>query len=74
MADDQDSGMANGLIVGFIAGTVVGAVLALLFAPKPGHELCAELKERAGDLVDDAQHYIVRARSKATEIIVSWHE
>jgi gas vesicle protein len=48
---------------------VVGAVLALLYAPKAGHELRAELKGRAGDFVDDAQEYMAKARTKATEII-----
>ncbi len=69
MADEQDDGMAKGVIVGFIAGSLVGAVLALLYAPKAGRELRAELKDRAGDIVDDAQVYMNKARAKATEII-----
>jgi len=68
MADEND-GMAKGLIVGFIAGSIVGAALALLYAPKPGSELRADIKEKAGDLMDDAQVFIDRAKVKATDII-----
>jgi gas vesicle protein len=68
MAQEQD-GMAKGLIVGFIAGSIVGAAIALLYAPKPGKELRADIKEKAGDLIDDAQVFIDKARSKASDII-----
>lgn len=68
MAQDND-GMAKGLIIGFIAGSVVGAVLALLYAPKSGRELRADIKQKTGELVDDAEEYLQRARKRATEII-----
>jgi gas vesicle protein len=68
MAQEQD-GMAKGLIVGFIAGSIVGAAIALLYAPKPGQELRADIKEKAGDLIDDAQVFIDKARSNASDII-----
>jgi gas vesicle protein len=69
MAQYNIDGMAKGLIFGFIAGSVVGAVLALLYAPKTGKEFRADLKERAGDLADEAQEYLSRAKTKAVEII-----
>jgi len=68
MAQEND-GMAKGLILGFITGSIVGAAVALLYAPKAGKELRADLKEKAGDFVDDAQEYIARARSKAVDIV-----
>jgi hypothetical protein len=37
------------MIGAFALGTVVGGVLALLFAPKPGHELRHDLGERLDD-------------------------
>ena len=58
MAQEND-GMAKGLIVGFIAGSIVGAAIALLYAPKAGKELRADIKEKTSDLMDDAQEYIV---------------
>jgi hypothetical protein len=37
---------AFSMIAAFALGTVVGGALALLFAPKPGHELRHDLGER----------------------------
>ena len=68
MAQDDD-GMSKGLIIGFVTGTIVGGVLALLFAPKTGRDFRADLKTKAGDLAGDAQQYVNRAKSKATDII-----
>ncbi len=68
MAEDND-GMAKGLIIGFIAGSIAGAVLALLYAPKPGSQLRAELKEKAKDVVNNAEDYVDRAKAKAVEIV-----
>jgi len=42
------------LLGAFALGTVVGGALALLFAPKPGHQLRQDLGER----LDDATHRI----------------
>ncbi len=68
MAQENDS-MAKGLIVGFVAGSIIGAAMALLYAPKSGKELRADLREKTGDIVEDAQEYISRAKSKAVDII-----
>jgi gas vesicle protein len=65
----ENDGMAKGLIMGFIAGSIVGAAIALLYAPKSGREFRSDLKEKAGDLMDDAQEYMDRAKSKAVEIV-----
>ena len=37
------------LLGAFALGTIVGGALALLFAPKPGHELRQDLGERLDD-------------------------
>ena len=66
MASEND-GMAKGLIVGFIAGSVVGAVVALLYAPKSGRELRKDIKEKSTSLVDTAEEYLSRARTKTGE-------
>jgi len=68
MAQDNE-GMAKGLVVGFIAGTIAGAVLALLYAPTTGKELRDGLREKAKDVVDNADEYLARARAKAVEIV-----
>jgi gas vesicle protein len=37
-------------VVSFSAGAIIGAGLALLYAPKPGHEI----REQVGDVTEDA--------------------
>jgi gas vesicle protein len=69
MANENNDGMAKGLVVGFISGAIVGAVVGLLFAPKAGKELRADIREKAGDLAEEAEEYIQKARAKATELI-----
>ncbi|MDE3058773.1 MAG: YtxH domain-containing protein [Bacteroidota bacterium] len=68
MAQDDD-GMGKGLLLGLLAGSVIGAVVALLYAPKPGRELRADIKNKANELADDADEYVKMARTKAVDII-----
>lgn len=69
MANENNDSMAKGLVIGFVSGAIVGAVVGLLFAPKPGRELRADIREKAGDLAENAEEYIQKARAKATELI-----
>ena len=69
MAEDNNDGMAKGLIVGFIAGSIVGAALALLYAPKSGRELRRDIKDKTNELVDKGEEYLAKAKTKATEIV-----
>ena len=66
---ERDNGLVKGLAIGILAGGAIGAILALLYAPKSGKELRAEIKERADDLIEDAEGYAKAARSKASAII-----
>jgi len=68
MADEQD-GMAKGLMIGFIAGSAIGAIVALLYAPKSGKEMRADIKEKAGDLKDEVAEKLNLARAKAVDIV-----
>jgi gas vesicle protein len=65
----NNNNMVKGLIVGFLAGSAIGAVLALLYAPKSGKELRADLKEKADDLLEGADEYVQAARTKATAMV-----
>ncbi len=65
----ENEGMAKGLVMGFLAGAVVGTVLGLLYAPKPGKELRADIKRKTDEFVGDAEEYVSRARRKAGEIL-----
>jgi gas vesicle protein len=69
MSVEEDNGMRKGLVIGLLAGGVLGAVIALLYAPKPGKELRADIKNKAGEIMDDAEGYINVAKSKAVDII-----
>jgi gas vesicle protein len=68
MADKND-GMLKGLVIGLLAGGAIGAVVALLYAPKSGKELRADIKEKAGDLMEDAEQAIQHAKDRAGEIV-----
>ncbi len=65
----QMSGMTKGLVVGLLAGGAIGAVVALLYAPKSGKELRAELREKADDLMEGADEYVHAAKTKAGELV-----
>ncbi len=65
----QDKGVVKGLVIGLLAGGAIGAVLALLYAPKSGKELRADIRDRADDLMEGAEDYMKAARSKAGEIV-----
>jgi len=59
----------RGFVAGLFAGGIIGAALALLYAPKSGKELRAELKERADHLIEDADEYLNSAQEKAQQIV-----
>ncbi|KXK04649.1 MAG: gas vesicle protein [Chlorobi bacterium OLB4] len=40
----DDNKMAKGMMIGFITGGIVGSIIALLYAPKSGRELRADIK------------------------------
>lgn len=68
MANNDDDSK-TGLLIGFLAGAVVGGIIALLYAPKPGKELRADIKNKAGEAIENADEYISAAKHKAVDII-----
>ena len=66
---DESSGGGKGLLVGFLLGGIVGAVLALLYAPKSGHELRSDIKKKTADLKDQRDEYLKVAKSRAVDIV-----
>lgn len=65
--NEEDS--KTGFLIGFLAGAVVGGIVALLYAPKPGKELRADIRNKAGEAMDSAEEYVSAAKHKAVDII-----
>jgi gas vesicle protein len=65
----KNEGMMKGLVIGLLAGGAIGAILALLYAPKSGKELRADIREKADEFRDDADEYLSTVRSKAGDIV-----
>lgn len=66
MADN--SGTTKGFIFGLIAGGAIGAVLALLYAPKSGRELRADIKAKTDELMDNAEEMMQSAKNRLPEM------
>lgn len=65
----DENKMAKGLFFGFLAGGIVGAAIALLYAPKSGKDLRADIAKKKDEILDDASEYMQIAKEKATELI-----
>ena len=65
----ENNGMVKGFVIGLLAGGAIGAIVALLYAPKSGKELRADIREKADDLVGGAEEYLHAVKSKAGEIV-----
>jgi gas vesicle protein len=68
MAHDNNN-LSKGLLLGFLAGGALGAILALLYAPKSGKELRADIKHKADDYLDEAEKYLAEAKDRAKDLI-----
>ncbi|MEK7250725.1 MAG: YtxH domain-containing protein [Bacteroidota bacterium] len=67
MANDNN-GTTKGFIFGLLAGSAIGAVLALLYAPKSGKELRADIKAKTDELMSNAENILDETRAKLPEI------
>jgi gas vesicle protein len=67
MAGDEYGICACRVFLPFLAGVVVGAGLSLLYAPKSGKEL----REKIGELTDDAIDKVKNYATEAQEKIIS---
>ena len=65
----QENHLGKGVLIGFITGGALGAALALLYAPKTGKELRAEIRTKSDDYLDEADKYIAEAKDKAIDLI-----
>lgn len=56
---------------GFFYGLGLGVALGVLFAPMSGEETRNNLKEKAGDLGDNARQFADQAKDKANQYVDS---
>jgi gas vesicle protein len=54
---------------GFLIGGTIGAVIALLFAPKSGDELRADIRRKSRELYDETEAHLGEWKEKAAEVI-----
>jgi gas vesicle protein len=62
----------NGLSIflrGLLTGAILGGLVGILFAPKSGKELRAEIKEKGAEAFEDAKEFYSDARGKAKAIL-----
>ena len=66
---ENNRGLSKGLLIGFLAGGIVGSLAALLYAPKSGKELRADIKRKASDIAEGAGEFVQSARAKTVDIV-----
>jgi gas vesicle protein len=66
MANNSDG--TKSFIFGLLAGSAIGAILALLYAPKSGKELRADIKAKTDELMDSADTALREVRGKLPDI------
>lgn len=65
----EESKMTKGLVLGFLTGGIVGTLVTLLYAPKAGKELRADITKKKDEIIDDTSEYMQIAKEKASELI-----
>jgi gas vesicle protein len=69
MASDECGICADRVILPFLAGAVIGTGLSLLYAPKTGKELREKIGDMTDDAVDMVKNYATEAQEKMTSAI-----
>jgi len=54
---------------GVFIGSAIGAALALLFAPKSGNELRADIRRKSRELYDETEEKVGEWKAEAAEVI-----
>ena len=57
------------IFMGFLMGSILGGLAGILFAPKSGKDLRADINEKGREVLKDAKEIYADASTKAKEII-----
>lgn len=66
---ERDAPVWGGVAAGVVIGLVVGSALGLLFAPKSGNQLRADLGDRLDDLKDKAEQMVDDLQGTAAGLV-----
>ena len=72
--DEDDNSMWVSVATGVVIGVAVGGALGLLFAPRPGRELRADLRDRAEQTLDDLQNAAGTLAERTREVAARTRE
>lgn len=64
----ENNGTTKVFLLGLLTGGAIGAMLALLYAPKSGKELRADIKAKKDELITNAGNVIDDARDKLSDV------
>jgi gas vesicle protein len=56
-------------MAGILTGGVIGSAIALLYAPKKGKHLRADISQKAGELKDGAEEMLSEAKDTASTVV-----
>lgn len=61
------SGGASGFVIGLVVGAAIGLAIGFLYAPRPGEETRAVIREKVNEVRDRGTKVAGKARETATE-------
>jgi gas vesicle protein len=67
-SENKGGAFLAGVVIGSLFGAAVGATVALLFAPQPGEETRAQIRQKGIELKERAAELTEEARKKAEEL------
>ena len=65
----KDNEKLGSFLIGVFIGGLIGSVAALLFAPTSGKQLRRKIKDKADELVEDAEELYHAGKEKAEELL-----
>ena len=65
----SDSERVSGFGIGLLVGSIIGMAIGFLYAPRPGQETRALIREKAAGAKEKAEEIIEEAKERAKKII-----